>query len=87
MNDARGDVQKSPGLMHGGRGQWGVSSHRRRAARYELRGDYVRADPSPPQQRGSGGTVPFRTAPAMGGIRYKKLVLPRLEVPCLPKLS
>src|SRR5262249_49340222 len=26
-------VQKSPGLMHGGRGQWGLSSHRRRAAR------------------------------------------------------
>src|SRR5262249_10971407 len=44
--------------MHGGRGQWGLSSHRRRAARYELRGDYVRADPSPPQQRGSGRTVP-----------------------------
>src|SRR5262249_42736162 len=36
-------VQKSPGPRTTHRpGEWGLSSHRRRAARYELRGEYVR---------------------------------------------
>ena len=82
-----GMCRKAPAscMEAGGSGAFPLTGDERPGA--ELGATYIRADPSPPQQRGSGGTVPFRTAPTMGGIRYKKLVLPRLEVPCLPKLS